>query len=63
MCLRGGRLGVVNYYSPCQGLELGVLERVEGQVSCKVLWCGDFNLSLDRRKWQGDGGTFGPKKG
>ena len=51
--LRGGLLEVVNYYNPCQILDLEVLERVEGQDRSKVLWCSDFNNGW--RKWPSDG--------
>lgn len=34
---------VVNFYNPCQRLELEALEAIKGLDRRRVIWCGDFN--------------------
>ena len=39
----GGALVIINFYNPCNKLELNKLMRIEGQDRRKIVWCGDFN--------------------
>ena len=34
---------VVNYYNPCEALNKGVIDEFLGDVSHKMIWCGDLN--------------------
>lgn len=36
-------LVIVNYYNPCQRLEVRKLDEIEGQDCRNIVWCGDFN--------------------
>jgi len=33
----------VNYYNPCQRIELNTFEELEEQSRVNIVWCGDFN--------------------
>lgn len=41
--LGDGRMVIVNFYNPCQRLELETLETIKGLYSRRIIWCGDFN--------------------
>ncbi|KAK7899409.1 hypothetical protein WMY93_020262 [Mugilogobius chulae] len=40
---RNKEVTVINYYNPCQRLELDGLLQLQGQERSHVIWCGDFN--------------------
>ena len=42
----------MNFYNPCQRLELEALEAIKGLERRRVIWCGDFNALSTL--WGGD---------
>lgn len=37
------QITIINYYNPCNVLNISILENTEGQAQGKIVWCGDFN--------------------
>ena len=56
---------IINFYNPCQILELKTLEVVEKQDARRVLWCRDFNAhntiwgGRNCQQWVGNGRSNG----
>jgi len=38
-----GCIDIINYYNPCEKLNLSILEDVVGPQQNSIVWCGDFN--------------------
>lgn len=43
VCTRNQKIRIINFYNPCDRLKDNLRQKVGGQGSFKLVWCGDFN--------------------
>lgn len=43
VCTRNQKIRIINFYNPCDRLKEDLRQKVGGEGSFKLVWCGDFN--------------------